>query len=104
MSAPAPALAPDAPDAGFAPARAYRDRLFRAWVDAKRIAADSEDPADHAGSVAAYTAFMRAHLARDERDQLVLEDEVARLTAENLRLRGAILTAASAVALPEAAE
>ncbi|WP_279358191.1 DUF837 domain-containing protein [Methylobacterium indicum] len=104
MTAPAPTFAPDAPDTGFAPARAYRDRLFRAWVDAKRCAADSEDPADHAAVGAAYTAFMRAHLARDERDHLALEDEVSRLTAENLRLRGAILTAAAAVALPEAAE
>ncbi len=47
---------------------------------------------------------MRAHLARDECDHLALEDEVSRLTAENLRLRGAILTAAAAVDLPEAAE
>ncbi|SFV06140.1 hypothetical protein SAMN02799631_04361 [Methylobacterium sp. 174MFSha1.1] len=104
MTAPAPTLAPDAPDAGFAPARGYRERLFRAWVDAKRIAADSDDPADHAAVAAAYTTFMRAHLVRDERDHLALEDEVSRLTAENLRLRAAILAAAAAVTMPEAAE
>ncbi|MFE1601585.1 DUF837 domain-containing protein [Methylobacterium sp. ID0610] len=89
-------LAPPAEGGGSE--KAYRDRLFRAWVDAKRCAAESENPADHAVVAAAYTAFMRAHLAREERDLLAVEDEVARLTAENLRLRAAILRASDAVA------
>ncbi|ACL56967.1 hypothetical protein [Methylobacterium nodulans] len=78
-------------------AKAERDRLFRAWLDAKRCAAESEDPADHAVVAQAYTAFMRAHLSREERDLLALEDEVARLTAENLRLGAAILQASTLV-------
>ncbi len=101
MTAPAPTLAPDRAGCRVRPGPGLPGQALPGLGrDAKRCAADSEDPADHAAVGAAYTAFMRAHLARDERDHLALEDEVSRLTAENLRLRGAILTAAAAVDLP----
>lgn len=67
--------------------KAYRDCLFDRWVEAKRHAAGSDVLADHTAAVDAYTTFMRAHLASDERTHLELEDEIARLTAENHRLR-----------------
>lgn len=67
--------------------RAYRSCLFDRWVDAKRQAAGSDVLADHQAAVDAYTAFMRAHLASDERTHLDLEDEIARLTVENSRLK-----------------
>lgn len=70
--------------------KAYRSALFDRWVDAKRRAHQSEDIADHRAAVDAYTTFMRAHLAADERTQLDLEDEIARLSAENVRLRGRV--------------
>ncbi|MCC0808567.1 DUF837 domain-containing protein [Methylobacterium sp. W2] len=70
--------------------KAYRSALFDRWVDAKRRAHQSEDIADHRAAVDAYTVFMRAHLASDERTQLDLEDEIARLTVENGRLRARV--------------
>lgn len=67
--------------------KAYRECLFDRWVEAKRYAANSDVLADHQAAVDAYTAFMRAHLTSDERTHLDLEDEIARLTVENSRLR-----------------
>ncbi|MCJ2034527.1 DUF837 domain-containing protein, partial [Methylobacterium sp. J-068] len=67
--------------------KAYRSCLFDRWVEAKRFAQTSDDLADHQAAVDAYTAFMRAHLASDERTHLDLEDEIARLTGEVLDLR-----------------
>ncbi|MET0531380.1 MAG: DUF837 domain-containing protein, partial [Microvirga sp.] len=66
---------------------AYRSCLFDRWVEAKRFAQGSDSLVDHQAAVDAYTAFMRAHLASDERTHLDLEDEIARLTVENARLR-----------------
>lgn len=70
--------------------KAYRSHLFEHWVEAKRFAHGSDDLADHQAVVDAYTAFMRAHLASDERTHLDLEDEIARLTVENTRLRARV--------------
>ena len=67
--------------------KAYRDTLFQRWVEAKREAQESEVQVDHGRVVEAYLAFMRAHLAEDEVTLLDLENEVARLRAENARLR-----------------
>jgi hypothetical protein len=70
--------------------KAYRSCLFERWVEAKRFAQGSDDLAAHQGAIDAYTAFMRAHLASDERTHLDLEDEIARLTVENTRLRARV--------------
>ena len=67
--------------------KAYRSCLFDRWVEAKRFAQTSDDLADHQAAADAYTAFMRAHLASDERTHLDLEDEIARLAGEVLQLR-----------------
>ena len=67
--------------------KAYRSCLFDRWVEAKRFAQISDDLADHQAAVDAYTAFMRAHLASEERTQLDLEDEISRLNGEVVQLR-----------------
>ncbi|WP_244480542.1 DUF837 domain-containing protein [Methylobacterium sp. Leaf399] len=72
--------------------KAYRSFLFDRWVEAKRHAQVSEDPADHRAAVDAYTAFMRAHLSSEERTRLDLEDEIACLTVENGRLQARLHT------------
>ena len=69
------------------PRKAYRDTLFRRWVDAKREAQESENMVDHGVAVAAYLDFMRAHLSDEEHARVNLENEVARLTAEIAALR-----------------
>lgn len=69
---------------------AYRSCLFDRWVEAKRFAQTSADLADHQAAVDAYTVFMRAHLASDERTHLDLEDEIARLSVENSRLKARV--------------
>lgn len=74
-------------DADLDRQKAQRDRLFRAWVEAKRDAQESETEADHRRAAEAYLAFMRAHLSEEERSRIVLSNEVARLTAENAALR-----------------
>lgn len=71
----------------FASRHAYRSALFRRYVALKRAARDSDDEADHRGVAQAYTAYLRSHLAYDERTQLELEDEIARLRAEIQTLR-----------------
>lgn len=72
---------------GLQHGKTHRDALFRRYVDLRRLAADSEDHADHQQVAEAYRDFLRSHLARDERAILDLEDEIARLRAENARLR-----------------
>lgn len=67
--------------------KAHRDALFRRYTDLRRAAADSENADDHRQVAEAYRDFLRAHLAREERAFLDLEDEITRLRAENARLR-----------------
>lgn len=67
--------------------KAHRDALFHRYNDLRRSAADSENPDDHRQVADAYRDFLRAHLAREERAFLDLEDEITRLRAENARLR-----------------
>src|SRR5262249_53448960 len=61
--------------------------LFNDLVAARRAAEASEDPAAWRYAGRMYQRYMRSHLTDPERELLRLEDEVARLSAENRLLK-----------------